>query len=143
LAVTLREYQAGDRAKLLSCMEPGAPSMPDHEEMMQHAWTLCDDGTPVACSGVMEFWEGVAEGWLNVSCDALKKHPIRITREIIRHLQVLIKDLGIRRLQCRVRTDFPLGIKFVERLGWKPEGVLEGFAPDGQDCIMYAMMIAR
>ena len=99
------------------------------------AYTLLDaDGKILVCSGVHNMWSGVGEAWAVFSPDA-GNHP---------HMWVLAKQVMTgwkqiyHRLQAALDVNYPQAIRFDERLGFKPEGLMRRYGPHGEDRIMYA-----
>lgn len=72
-----------------------------------------------------------------VSDDA-KKCPIQFARHVSRRLDHYDEQLGLRRIQCTVRTGFPFLVKFIELFGFEREGLMRKFGPEGDDYYLYA-----
>lgn len=66
------------------------------------------------------------------------KLAIRIA--LIKGFKKALNVLPFRRIQAKVRTDFKVGINFVEKLGFKPEGILKKFGPNNTDYTMYCLL---
>lgn len=45
------------------------------------------------------------------------------------------------RIQCTVRSDFLIGQRFVQHLGFKPEGEMRSFGIKGNDVIRYSYLV--
>jgi hypothetical protein len=92
-----------------------------------------DDGTVLCCAGLLPMWEGRAEAWALMGGN-LKRHFLAIHHAALRFLSVA----EFRRIEAVVDAQFCTGHKWLERLGFKPEGLREAYTPDGRDCIGYA-----
>lgn len=109
-----------------------------YENITGPAVTILINNKPIACGGVHIFDtnRGVGEAW--VVCDRNINKYIKPFFEISAgFLNEVIKTYGLRRLQARVVVDFELGVQYVEHLGFKREGTMKKFGPDGDDFYMY------
>jgi hypothetical protein len=102
------------------------------------AYTAVDaEGQIVGCFGVHNMWPGVGEIWAVFSPLAGRypyvlvaaKRMIAGLMQIYRRLQAPLDPIA-----C------PEAIRFDERLGFKPEGMMRKFGPHGEDMIMYALV---
>ena len=130
--IRLRTEDAGSRDIYFGHVEQLAASGP--------AWAgMTDAGHIVAIAGVFQMWPGVGEAWV-VGGDLLRKHRLFFHREVRRHLRQIWEDGEFRRIQAIVRDGIPQSHPWVKRLGFIEEGVLRGYAPNGDDCTIYAMV---
>lgn len=91
----------------------------------------------VFCCGIHNMWHGVGEIWAVFSPLAKKyahtwvvaKHLLDITFKDYVRLQAPLEPIG-----C------PEAIRFDERLGFRPEGLMKRYGPHGEDMIMYALV---
>ena len=58
---------------------------------------------------------------------------MEVTRKISNFLKKIIKEHEFARVQAAVRTDWPEAQRFSRFLGFKQEGLMEKFGPDGSD----------
>ncbi|HEC61757.1 MAG TPA: N-acetyltransferase [bacterium] len=95
------------------------------------------DGEIVFCCGIHDMWPGVGEIWA-VFSPLAKKYPH--TWIVAKHLlDITFKDYV--RLQAALDpVDCPEAIRFDERLGFKPEGLMKRYGPRGEDRVMYALV---
>jgi len=94
--------------------------------------------TLLLCS-ILPVISGVAEISFLVDVNFLKldrKEKIAVIRFFIEALDFL----PFRRIQAKVRSDFDIGQNFVEHLGFKEEGTMRKFGPDGHDYKMYGLL---
>ena len=102
----------------------------------QNVWTGLDDNNRVVgCSGVYELWKEVGEGWLLAS-NLIRKHPLTTIKTMKQNLNMLMKQY--KRIQIVVQNKFPEGMKFALMLGFKPEGLMARYGPDGRDYMRMA-----
>lgn len=95
------------------------------------------DGKLIGCAGIRIVWEGVGEAWALASQD-IYKHPKSAFKNVRDYLDKIIKEQGFWRVQANVRIDNPMGIKFVQMLGFKIEGKMEKFNIDKTDAYLFA-----
>ena len=92
---------------------------------------------PVAAGGICYLWDGVAEGWVLASRDIFK-YPIFCAKTIKQRTDLLAKNNKLKRIQTAVKADSDTAIRFAERLGFKREGLMKNYGPDGADHYLYA-----
>lgn len=102
------------------------------------AWILEDDnGKPLAAWGAAILWDGVGEVWFNL----IRHENIKfIVRTIKVHLTDKTKEWGLWRLHASIKGDFEIGKRFAEFFGFKFEGNLKAYNPDGSDAAMFALV---
>lgn len=111
----------------------GNPEYGKALELPGLAFTAEEGGRVLAMAGVMPRWEGRAEAWAILSGD-LKRHFVRIHRAVLRFLETT----DIRRIETAVDANFPEGIVWADMLGFKNEGLMRGYTPEGRDCYRFA-----
>ena len=92
---------------------------------------------PIAAGGICYLWDGVAEGWVLASRDIFK-YPIFCAKTIKRRTDLLAKNNKLKRIQTAVKADSDTAIRFAEWLGFKREGLMKNYGPDGADHYLYA-----
>ena len=99
------------------------------------AWTVMDDGDPVAIGGVKlpVPWCGLV--WF-VCTDRMR--PLS-WKKLIRHGRIVVSNASkrLRRVECHVLSTWAEAITFAERIGFELEGVRRGAGRDGQDILIY------
>ena len=96
-------------------------------------------GEIVFCAGIHNMWSGVGEIWA-VFSPLAKKYPDTwiIARKL---LNQYFSQNGYVRLQAALDPkECPESIRFDERLGFKPEGLMRRYGTHGEDMIMYALV---
>lgn len=109
----------------------------DRMEKKDRAFTLIDNGHLVVSGGIFPVWDGLGEAWL-IPSDQVANYKIKMIRTLRQHIDLITEEDGLRRLQATVRDDFDIAKKFIEFLGFKREGLMKNYGPDGTDHIMYA-----
>lgn len=98
----------------------------------QFGHTILIDGKPVAAMGGNVIWPGVAEVWAFMS-DDIRKNPLGVTRIARDLLSSYEGAQHLHRMQCYVRPDFPMAVRWAETLGFVREGLLRKIGHDGTD----------
>lgn len=100
------------------------------------------NGEILACAGVTPLWRGVGEVWL-VGSPMMPAYGFPLARLMVRTIRGL-RTLGkFNRLQAVVRRDFGVGHRFIKTLGFKIEGLMERYGPEGADYVRYGLVEAR
>lgn len=98
-------------------------------------FTCMQDGKVLACSGVMEAWEGRYIAWALIANEALNP---RVFIEI-HHAVKRFLDLPKRRVEAYVHIDHEKAHRWIEKLGFKLEcSEMKSFMPNGSSVAMYA-----
>lgn len=97
------------------------------------AWTVVDDGDPVAIGGVKlpVPWCGLV--WF-VCTDGMR--PVT-WKKLIRHGRIVLSNASkrLRRVECHVLGSWAEAVLFAERIGFELEGVRRKAGRDGQDIL--------
>ena len=104
------------------------------------ALSFWHNGTLLMVAGIVSPWPKSGEAWAILSPEA-STHAVGINRTVARVLVWLAKGMGLRRLQAHVRSDFRVGIRWVEWLGFVKEGEMKEFGPEGEDFNRYVMFL--
>jgi RimJ/RimL family protein N-acetyltransferase len=97
------------------------------------AWTGEHDGVIIGIAGLAPQWENRALAWTLIS-DSAGPHFRNIHKAVLRMLEVS----DFRRIEANVDVGFEAGERWMKLLGFKYEGYLTAFRPDGADMLMYA-----
>ena len=106
-------------------------------EELGMSFTGIVNNKPIAAGGVSPLWDGCAEGWVLASKD-IYKYPITFARTIKVRTDYLCKNNFVKRLQTSVKADCEIAIRFAKWLGFKPEGLMKHYGPDGSDYYRFA-----
>lgn len=100
------------------------------------AVTFIFQDKPIAIAGALEFIPGVLVAWSLLS-DKIKECPIGFHRAML-YLIDFYLEAGYRRIQITVRQDYEMGWRWAKTLGFKCEGIMRKYGPDGSDYLMFA-----
>mgnify|MGYP003648339157 CR=1 FL=1 len=105
--------------------------------IMTTAMTFLVNGNPVAIVGGFLFVPGVLHIWAIFS-EEIRKTPLAFQKKVLEMLKFYEKDEKLRRIQVEVRVSYLEGQKWIESLGFKQEGRMRAWLPDGSDCFLYS-----
>jgi len=103
-------------------------------------FTLVHNNRIIAIGGIYELWKGVGEAFAIMGEGAFL-YPKSLFATFSRNLETGIKIGNYRRIQATIKEGFDAGIRFIEHLKFKSEGLLEKWGPDGNNYYMYARII--
>ena len=95
---------------------------------------------PIAAGGVFYLWDGVAEGWVLATKD-IYKYPVFCAKHIKQRTEIILKANKIKRIQTSVKADCDVALRFAKWLGFKKEGLMESYGPDGSDFVRFARVM--
>lgn len=98
------------------------------------------NGKPIAAGGVFKLWDGVAEGWV-LATKEIYKYPIFCAKHIKQRTEIILKANKIKRIQTSVKADCDVALRFAKWLGFKKEGLMESYGPDGSDFVRFARVM--
>ena len=101
------------------------------------AFTLMNETSIVGIGGIALLWKGVGEAWA-VPSVAVKQHPLAFHRAVKMMLNMIQDNKKLHRVQAAVLEDFPKGHKWIKSLGFKREGKMRAYGPNGENYIRYA-----
>lgn len=110
--------------------------MPDHAralEMAGNAYTAMDGGVPIACSGIVEQWEGRALAWAMLADDIGGQRFVRVHRAVRRFIDVA----PYRRIEMQVDAEHAQAVRWARLLGFDVESKMRAFLPNGRDAFMF------
>jgi hypothetical protein len=115
------------------------PDLEDRAKMYANgpSYTGIIDGEVAICAGVVILWPGVGEAWI-AAAPLVYQYPLFLHRNVTRMLDRIIAEYNLHRVQAIVTHDFVRGQRWIERIGFKREGMLTQYLPDKTDCIRYA-----
>jgi hypothetical protein len=134
LAVTSRMRQADSE-----CMHAvGFTTEPEqialyHWQSEGAAWTVLDDGEPVAIGGLR-----LATPWIGVAWFVCTDRMRPVTwKKLIRHGRIVLGNASkrLRRVECHVLSTWTEAVVFAKRAGFEVEGVRHNAGRDGQDIL--------
>jgi hypothetical protein len=101
------------------------------------AWTAWREGSPVCAFGIARLFPGLGSGWAYGTC-SMPAAMETVTRFCLRKARPLLLREGFRRIEVRSAIDHDLSHRWLERLGFVPEGVARHYGSDGLDFVTFA-----
>jgi len=102
----------------------------NHESVFGLSLFLDDE--LLACAGCHILWEGVAEGWIIMAKNGYGS-PKTVARYTGKLFETIMNDNDLWRMQASVSVNDTRALRFADWLGFKDEGLMEKFGPDGGD----------
>lgn len=97
------------------------------------AFTGLVNGVPVVCSGCLELWENRAIAWA-LFASAAGRNMVAVHRAVARYLA----QAKWRRIEATVDPDFDAAQRWIRALGFRLEGTMRAYTPDGRDNDLFA-----
>lgn len=104
------------------------------------AYTLFHGDDIILISGVLLPFPRVGEAWLIADTELIKKYKLSAYRAVKQGLDMVTTHKKLRRVQATVKAGHDPGIRFIERLKFKSEGIMPLYDPDGSTHIRYARL---
>ena len=99
------------------------------------AFSMIDsDGTVWGCAGVQELEHHRAMSWALIR----EGITLRILVELSKGIQCFLDNTDYARVEAAVAMDFEKSNKWARMLGFKLEGFMHGYFPNGGDAYLYA-----
>lgn len=102
------------------------------------AWTLLQDGEPVAILGLSSVSPWAVNAWL-IATPAMSRQS---WKKLLRFART-VRDNALqktRRIECMVLSTWPKAAGFAESLGFELEGVKRNAGKGGEDVLLYAIL---
>ena len=113
------------------------PAYLQYLERIGPGFTMLIDGEVIGCLIFAKLlYPGVAEVLICMS-DAIESHRLTVHRVCKKQCDQAQEMHGFRRLEARIPESATRNRKWAESIGFKQEGVIEAFGPDGEDYIQY------
>jgi hypothetical protein len=100
------------------------------------AITIMHEGEVVGAAGVVRLWHGVGEAW-TLFTELMHKYPLFIHKNALRLIRETIISDMYHRIQSTVCLRDPRAVRWIERLGFQKESIMQRFGADGSDYGMY------
>jgi len=99
--------------------------------------TLIVDDCVYACIACLLLWSGVGEVCTFPSSKCIKKPKIyyKAIKDVLSEYQ---KKLNLWRVQTPIRVNYDINIRWIEKLGFKREGLMKSFGANKEDYYLYA-----
>ncbi len=102
-----------------------------------NTWSGILEGRIVGCAGVLPQWPGRAIAWALLTRNLSARHFLRAHHKVLSVLRSAQRD-GARRIETSVDSGFDAGHRWVRALGFRPEGLMRCYSPEGRDHVLYA-----
>jgi hypothetical protein len=99
-------------------------------------WALVEDAQTIAAGGIVNLWRGVGEVWVAPTNRALA-HPMALARGVLKTLEYVESQGTYHRLQMTAEKTTEM-LRWATYLGFKLEGTLHKYLPNGQDRYLMA-----
>ena len=96
------------------------------------------DESPIIVVGIIPMWHGRALGWALFSAGLNRSDLLFIHRAVVEKLDLFQRDPAFKRIEATVRETFIQGHRWVRLMGFRPEGLMRNYDPDGHDNRLYA-----
>lgn len=103
-------------------------------------WAMLEGGYVIGAGGIAPVWFGRAVVWLLPGENTEPRHLVVAYRFIRRWLDALQEFPAFRRIEAAVRFDFAEGHRFARGLGFRHEGLMRFWGPDGTSHHLYARL---
>ena len=100
------------------------------------AYSLIVDGEIVGSAGIVLLDWNRGEAWALLS-SLFYRYKKTAYSAIVKMLDQIIQEKKLRRVQALIKPDFEEAKRMAEHLGFKCEGLLAAFGPNGEDLLMY------
>ncbi len=98
------------------------------------SYTAIMDGRVVACAGVQSMWEGRGDAWALIARDIGPDGMHEMHYAVKRYLRASM----LRRIEAACDATFLQAHRWLMLLGFRYEGPLAKYTPDGRDCLRFA-----
>ena len=105
----------------------------------ENSRTWDESGLILAIVGVSPLWKGVGTVWTLLTSDA-RQRGVGISRGVLRFIHMLHVERSYRRLQATIEHGDETARLWIVRLGFRYEGTMVAYAPDGKTHDMYARL---
>jgi hypothetical protein len=105
-------------------------------------WTGIIHGQIVGCAGVLPQWPGRAIAWALLTRELTAHHFLRAHHKVTSVLRSAHRR-GTRRIETSVDAGFDAGHRWAWALGFRPEGLMRAYSPEGRDHVLYACIGSR
>ncbi len=100
------------------------------------------DGEILGSAGIAMFWKGVGEAWVWVP-DEVTARPVFFHRSVKQMLEEIKRAKKLVRIQTTVKLHDVAANRWIQRLGFKPEGKMPRYTIEGEDVMRYAIVEPR
>lgn len=95
------------------------------------------NGKPCGIMGISPMWPGVWSVW-SFGTDDWSKAVLELSRYGKKVLEPFVRVRGAHRVQCESRIDHHEAHRWLQAMGAKADGILQGYGRDGSDYLMFS-----
>lgn len=95
------------------------------------ARTLVNESEVLACFGIWPLWPGVGRAWAMLSETILLRYPLTLHREVSQCLGYIEERDDYHRIEAVVRVGHAAGHRWIRRLGFRREGLMQNYGYGG------------
>lgn len=103
-------------------------------------WAAVDDGRVLALAGLVPHWTGRAGAWCMLAEDLPTRLWPALHGHVRRRLAEARRELGLRRVEAEALTGWRPAARWLELLGFQPEGTMPAYGHDGADYDRWALL---
>jgi hypothetical protein len=93
-----------------------------------------DDGKALLVTGLVFYWNGVAENWcIVIDRELMEKNAKSLVRDMHMMIDEARKGFKLHRIQCIVDSENVRDLRWATFFGFEPEGLMKKYGPDGKD----------
>jgi hypothetical protein len=149
--MSVHEYVEGDVLELEGTLRGDIGGIPiaklmgsvAYEQVLGQVFSFRnDEGLLISVGGIRYTNVGVATAWF-YSTDRIPKNIKCFNRDVAHMTEKVCSEMNIHRLQCEVMEDKPKWVEWAEMFGFKKEGVMKHYYPDGSNAILMGQIIKR
>lgn len=104
------------------------------------AWAAVDSGTILALAGLVLHWQGRAGAWCMIGADLPTRAWPALTAHVRRRLGEARRELRLRRVEAEALAGWAPGARWLELLGFRPEGTMPAYGHDGADYDRWSLL---
>ena len=106
--------------------------VPEAEQLLhRYSRTLVHEDEVIAAFGAWPQWTYVASAWALLSPKGLERYPKAIHKAVKANIAEVEAKLELRRLEAVVLFGHAAGHRWIQRLGFKSEGLMRNYGPGG------------
>ncbi len=146
--ISVSPYKKGDAYEIEPMPElfsPVAYMKATHDVVAQnantYAMTMRNGQKIIAIVGFTNMFPGVMEVW-SLLAEDIKLLPFTTAKFARRLIEYFRRQFHVRRFQMSVINEFDTGHRWARFLGFKLEGIMEKYGPDGKDHALYGRVYA-
>jgi len=99
----------------------------------------------VGFGGIRKYWNGVGEGWIMINQERPDVPSLSFVKMMVKEIKEVLKNEifvvnGYWRIHAYCHHATPNAGKLLKAIGFKLEGILKRFNPDGTDSNLYSLV---